>query len=133
MPFLFRPRWFPVTTFARPRSRRREPVEGKAPGLRGGRFPIDKCLKIDTLTLPRDSVVGSGASMNSNLIEEASKVIIEPQVLINMVSKRVRQLSAGSRPMILVEPRMGLSDIALAEIAQGKLTVTRVPTEETPQ
>jgi len=71
--------------------------------------------------------------MNSNLIEEASKVIIEPQVLINMVSKRVRQLSAGSRPMILVEPRMGLSDIALAEIAQGKLTVTRVPTEETPQ
>lgn len=71
--------------------------------------------------------------MNSNLIEEASKVIIEPQVLINMVSKRVRQLSAGSRPMILVEPRMGLSDIALAEIAQGKLTVTRVPTEETTQ
>jgi len=71
--------------------------------------------------------------MNSNLIEEASKVIIEPQVLINMVSKRVRQLSAGSRPMILVEPRMGLSDIALAEIAQGKLAVTRVITEETPK
>jgi len=71
--------------------------------------------------------------MNSNLIEEASKVIIEPQVLINMVSKRVRQLSAGSRPMILVEPRMGLSDIALAEIAQGKLSVTRVITEETPK
>ncbi len=71
--------------------------------------------------------------MNSNFIEEASKVINEPQILINMVSKRVRQLSAGSRPMVLVEPRMGLSDIALAEIAQGKLTVTRVPTEETPK
>lgn len=61
--------------------------------------------------------------MNSNLIEEASKVIIEPQVLINMVSKRVRQLGAGSRPMIAVEPRMGLADIALAEIAQGKLVL----------
>ena len=71
--------------------------------------------------------------MNSNLIDEASKVIIEPQVLINMVSKRVRQLSAGSRPMILVEPRMGLSDIALAEIAQGKLAVTLVPAGETPK
>lgn len=59
--------------------------------------------------------------MNSNLIEAASKVILEPQTLINMVSKRVRQLSAGSRPMVLVEGRMGLADIALAEIAQGKL------------
>jgi DNA-directed RNA polymerase subunit omega len=63
--------------------------------------------------------------MNSNLIEEASKVIIEPQVLINMVSKRVRQLSAGSRPMVAVEGRMGLSDIALAEIAQGKLVLAK--------
>lgn len=59
--------------------------------------------------------------MKSHLIEAASKVIIEPQKLVNMVSKRVRQLSAGSRPMVPVEPRMGLGDIALAEIAQGKL------------
>jgi len=65
--------------------------------------------------------------MNSNLIEAASKVITEPQTLINMVSKRVRQLSAGSRPMVPVEGRMGLSDIALAEIAQGKLGL--VPAE----
>lgn len=62
--------------------------------------------------------------MNSNFIEEASKVIPEPQVLINMVSKRVRQLSAGSHPMVPVEGRMGLADIALAEITQGKLAVS---------
>lgn len=59
--------------------------------------------------------------MNSNFIDDASKVIHEPQILINMVSKRVRQLSAGSHPMVPVEGRMGLADIALAEIAQGKL------------
>ncbi len=59
--------------------------------------------------------------MNSQFLDEALKVIHEPQVLINMVSKRVRQLSAGSRAMVDVEGRMGLSDIALAEIAQGKL------------
>jgi len=59
--------------------------------------------------------------MNSNFIDEASKVIHEPQILINMVSKRVRQLSAGSHPMVSVEGRMGLADIALAEIAAGKL------------
>ncbi len=62
--------------------------------------------------------------MNSQLFDEASKVISDPQVLINMVSKRVRQLSASSRPMVAVDPRMGLMDIALAEIAQGKLVFT---------
>lgn len=63
--------------------------------------------------------------MNINVLEEATKVIPEPQILINMVSKRVRQLTAGSRPMVEVEPRMGLADIALAEIAQGKLTLSK--------
>ncbi len=63
--------------------------------------------------------------MNINVLEEATKVIAEPQILINMVSKRVRQLTAGSRPMVEVEPRMGLADIALAEIAQGKLTLSK--------
>jgi DNA-directed RNA polymerase subunit omega len=71
--------------------------------------------------------------MNSQLLEEASKVIHEPQVLINMVSKRVRQLSAGSRAMVSVEGRMGLADIALAEIAQGKLTLAQVGNGQDPE
>ncbi len=61
--------------------------------------------------------------MNAQLLEDANKIIKEPQVLINAVSRRVRQLSAGSRPMVEVGVRMGLADIALAEIAQGKLAV----------
>jgi DNA-directed RNA polymerase subunit omega len=67
--------------------------------------------------------------MNSHYVEEATKVITEPQVLINMVSQRVRQLTSGSRPLILVEPRMGLADIALCEIAQGKIGL-KVKTDE---
>jgi DNA-directed RNA polymerase subunit omega len=59
--------------------------------------------------------------MNSQLLEEASKVVRTPQVLINMVSKRVRQLSNGARPLVEVTPKMGLADIALQEIATGKL------------
>ncbi len=61
--------------------------------------------------------------MNSHLFEEASKMIPDTQVLINMVSKRVRQLGASSRPMVPVEGRMGYMEIALAEIAGGKLQV----------
>jgi DNA-directed RNA polymerase subunit omega len=62
--------------------------------------------------------------MKSQLSDEASQVITDPQVLINMVSKRVRQLAASSRPLVEVTPQMGLMDIALAEIAAGKLKVS---------
>ena len=65
--------------------------------------------------------------MNAQLLEDAAKVITEPQVLINAVSRRVRQLTAGSRPMVEVEFRMGLADIALMEIAKGKLAVAPKP------
>ena len=59
--------------------------------------------------------------MKSHHIEEAAKVVTNKQQLINMVSQRVRELSAGSRPMVEVDLQMGLADIALAEIASGKL------------
>lgn len=60
--------------------------------------------------------------MNSQLVEQAAKVVTSPQVLINMVSRRVRQLSQGHRPLVMPGPRMGFSDIALQEIIEGKLT-----------
>jgi DNA-directed RNA polymerase subunit K/omega len=50
-----------------------------------------------------------------------------------MVSKRVRQLSAGSRAMVSIEGRMGLADIALAEIAQGKLILAQTPNGQEPE
>ncbi len=62
------------------------------------------------------------ALMTSSLLEEASKVIPEQPVLINVVSRRVRQLSQGHRPLVEVGPRMGYSDIALKEIIEGKIT-----------
>lgn len=65
--------------------------------------------------------------MTSQLLEEASKIIVVPQVLVNIVSRRVRQLSQGHRPLVEVGPRMGLSDIALTEIIKGKLTFEAAP------
>ena len=70
--------------------------------------------------------------MTAQLIEEASKKIPVPQVLINVVSRRVRQLSAGHRPLIEAGPRMGFSDIALTEIIQGKLAYEDAPPEVKP-
>ena len=60
--------------------------------------------------------------MQTDLLENAAKVINNPQILVNMISRRVRQLSQGQRALVNVQPRMGLSDIALAEVIAGKLT-----------
>jgi DNA-directed RNA polymerase subunit omega len=64
--------------------------------------------------------------MTTQLLQEASQVIPNPQLLINVVSKRVRQLGMGHRPLVEVSSRASLTDIALKEIIAGKLTYESV-------
>ena len=59
--------------------------------------------------------------MNPNLVKAAAEVIPNPKILVNMVSQRVRQLCLGHRPMVEFIPGLGHADIALSEIATGKL------------
>ena len=67
---------------------------------------------------------GKGSiTMRSDLVEEASKVIPEPPVLINLVSARVKQLNLGRTPLVKTDHRMGAADIALTEIIEGKISV----------
>ena len=65
-------------------------------------------------------------NMTTQLLQEAAQVIPNQQLLINVVSKRVRQLELGHRPMVEVGPRASLTDIALKEIIAGKLTFEQV-------
>ena len=60
--------------------------------------------------------------MNADLVKAASEVIINQQILVNMVSRRVRQLALGHRPLVEYTPGLREADIALTEIATGKLT-----------
>ena len=60
--------------------------------------------------------------MKAELVKAANEVIQNQQILVNMVSRRVRQLTIGHRPMVEFVPGMGHADIALSEIASGKLT-----------
>jgi DNA-directed RNA polymerase subunit omega len=66
--------------------------------------------------------VRSTRNMTTQLLQEAAQVIPNQQLLINVVSKRVRQLGLGHRPMVETGPRSTLTDIALREIIAGKLT-----------
>ena len=60
--------------------------------------------------------------MKSNLVKAAAEVIPNPKILVNMVSQRVRQLCLGHRPLVEFVPGLGHADIALSEIAAGKLS-----------
>ena len=60
--------------------------------------------------------------MNSELVRAALGVVHSQQILVNMVSRRVRQLTIGHRPMVEFMPGLGHADIALTEIIQGKLS-----------
>jgi DNA-directed RNA polymerase subunit omega len=62
--------------------------------------------------------------MTSHLLEEALKKVPTHQALVNIVSKRVRQLNQGERPLVDAGFRAGFADIALQEIIEGKLTLT---------
>jgi len=69
-------------------------------------------------------------NMTTQLLQEAAQVIPNQQLLINVVSKRVRQLGLGHRPMVETGPRSTLTDIALKEIIAGKLTFESVDAAE---
>ena len=60
--------------------------------------------------------------MKAHLVKAASEIIHNTPTLVNMVSRRVRQLCLGHRPLVEFVPGLGHADIALSEIANGKLT-----------
>ena len=61
------------------------------------------------------------------MLTNASTVIPNQQLLVNIVRLRVRQLIRGHRPLIAAPPGMGLADVALSELIAGKLGYEAVP------
>jgi hypothetical protein len=65
--------------------------------------------------------------MHPTLLKSALVVVPNPQLLINIVRQRVRQLIRGHRPLILCAPGMGFADVALSEVIAKKLGYEAVP------
>jgi DNA-directed RNA polymerase subunit omega len=61
--------------------------------------------------------------MKSELVEQAAQIVKDPPILINMVSKRVRQLTSGRSALVERRPGMREADVALLEIIHGKIKV----------
>jgi DNA-directed RNA polymerase subunit omega len=62
------------------------------------------------------------AAMRDDYIKEALKSIQDPNVLINVVSRRVKQLKRGNRPLVESLEKLSPEDIALREVIEGKIS-----------
>ncbi len=61
--------------------------------------------------------------MREDYLKQAMKVIKDPNILINVVSRRVHQLQhEGMEPLISTLEKLEPEDIALREIIEGKLS-----------
>lgn len=79
--------------------------------------------------------------MNSEFCRQALVKVGNPNILVNLISRRVRQLNSGgggiSRPLIADTTGLGVADIALLEILEDKMgweiPDDLVPAEPTPR
>ena len=62
--------------------------------------------------------------MKYTLLDEAVKVVPNSGVLINLISKRVKQLRNGAEPLVHSLEMLSFEDIALKEIIEKKITAT---------
>lgn len=68
--------------------------------------------------------------MRNDYIQSAAEVISDPYILVNVVSRRVKQLRRGYRPLISSLEKLSLEDIALREVAERKITYEIATVEE---
>lgn len=78
---------------------------------------------------PRTSARNNPTYMRDDYLQAALKVIDDPTILVNVVSRRVKQLKRGNRPLVQSLEKLSAEDTALREIAEGQITY-ELPTFE---
>ena len=59
--------------------------------------------------------------MNADLCNQAEELVGNPNVLVNIISTRVRQLNNGGARPLIDSPLLGAADLALTELVEGKM------------
>ncbi|MBI4626631.1 MAG: DNA-directed RNA polymerase subunit omega [Verrucomicrobia bacterium] len=60
--------------------------------------------------------------MRDDYLQTALKRIDDPNILVNVVSRRVKQLKRGNRPLVESLEKLSAEDTALREIIEGKIS-----------
>lgn len=66
--------------------------------------------------------IGIFTDMRDDYIKQALGKILDPNILINVVSRRVKQLKRGNRPLVESLEKLSPEDIALREIIEEKIS-----------
>jgi DNA-directed RNA polymerase subunit omega len=111
------------STFGRGSAARRLGVEKTAPSAPVGLYPI---APRQLLKYPVSSYYSQKQPlMNGELVRQALEKVGNANFLVNLISRRVRQLNFGagatSRPLVADTGNLGVADIALREIVEGKM------------
>ncbi len=77
----------------------------------------------ETLTLEE-------VTLRDDYLKEAQKKITDPMILVNVVSRRAKQLKSGYKPLIESLERLSAEDMALREIMEGKITYQLAESDE---
>ncbi len=60
--------------------------------------------------------------MRDEYLQKAQEVIPDPNILINVVSRRSKQLKYGMKPLVESLEKLEPEDIALREVIEGKIS-----------
>lgn len=66
-------------------------------------------------------ILKGDTTLRDDYLAEAQKVITDPMILVNVVSRRAKQLKNGYKPLVESLERLSAEDMALREIIEGKI------------
>ena len=68
--------------------------------------------------------------MRDDYLQAAFKMIDDPNILVNVISRRVKQLKRGNRALVESLEKLSPEDTALREVMEGKISY-ELATKET--
>jgi DNA-directed RNA polymerase subunit omega len=71
---------------------------------------------------PNSPIKEGAITLRDDYLQAAQLVITDPMILINVISKRAKQLKSGYKPLIESLERLSAEDLALREVMEGKIT-----------
>ncbi len=69
-------------------------------------------------------------TLRDDYLQAAQEVITDPMILINVISRRAKQLKSGYKPLIESLERLSAEDMALREVMEGKITYQLAESDE---
>lgn len=93
-------------------------------------FLLQRCFSASFSAVFPTTTTLEEFTLRDDYLKEAQKKITDPMILVNVVSRRAKQLKSGYKPLVESLERLSAEDMALREIMDGKITYQLAESEE---